>query len=80
MAHSQLLAIDLISVFIPDSVTNIGSYAFDGCSSLTNAPIPDSVTSLGDYAFYGCSSLASVTFGDRVTSIGQICAFCRRGR
>ena len=55
---------------IPDYVTGIGNYAFDGCSSLTSITIPDSVTSIGYSAFYGCSSLTSITIPDGVTSIG----------
>ena len=60
---------------IPDSVTEIGDYAFCGCSSLTSVNIPDSVTTIGDYAFYDCDSLASVTIPDSVTTIGDY-AFC----
>ena len=45
---------------IPDSVTEIGQYAFSHCSSLTSVTIPDSVTSIGEYAFYDCSSLKEV--------------------
>ena len=56
---------------IPDSVTNIGDYAFEYCSSLTSITIPDSVTSIGDWAFSGCSNLTSVTIGNSVTSIGD---------
>ncbi|MGN0854582.1 MAG: leucine-rich repeat domain-containing protein [Kiritimatiellia bacterium] len=58
-------------VTIPDSVTSIGSYAFYGCSSLTNVTIPDGVTSIGSYAFEYCSSLTNVTIPDGVTSIGS---------
>ena len=56
---------------IPNSVTSIGSYAFDNCKSLTSITIPDSVTSIGNKAFSGCRSLTSITIPDSVTSIGN---------
>ena len=59
------------SLTISDNVTEIGNYAFYGCSDLTSATIGNSVTSIGDDAFYGCSSLTNVTIGNSVTSIGS---------
>ena len=56
--NGELVAGDLT---IPDSVTNIGNYAFVSCASLTSVTIPDSVTSIGSSAFEGCSALRSIT-------------------
>jgi hypothetical protein len=42
---------------IPNSVTKIGSYAFSGCTGLTEVTIPNSVTSIGYSAFKGCTGL-----------------------
>ena len=61
----------LKSLVIPDSVTNIGDYAFSGCWSLSSVVIPDSVTSIGDYAFWNCRSLTDIVIPDSVTSIGE---------
>ena len=54
-----------------NSVTRIGKYAFDDCTSLTSVTIPSSVTSIGEYTYYNCTSLTSVTIGSGVTSIGR---------
>ena len=43
-------------VVILDGVTEIGSYAFKACGSLTSITIADSVTKIGDDAFRSCSS------------------------
>ena len=65
---NNVLATDIT---IPDSVTRIGNFVFNGCSSLTSVTIPGSVMSIGNYAFDGCSSLTSVTIPDSVTRIGN---------
>ncbi len=58
------------SYTIPNSVTSIGNYAFEFCTSLTSVTIPNSVSSIGGNAFVNCTSLNSVTIPSSVTSIG----------
>ena len=57
-------------VIIEKGVISVGSYAFDGCSSLTSITIPEGVTSIEDGAFEECSSLTNMIIPEGVTSIG----------
>ncbi len=57
-------------------LTSIGSYAFNGCSSLTSIEIPAGVTSIGSRAFENCSSLTSIEIPAGVTSIGSEAFWC----
>lgn len=50
------------SVILPDSVTEIGVYAFNGCKSMTEIEIPAGVTRIGTEAFKACDSLTDVWF------------------
>jgi uncharacterized repeat protein (TIGR02543 family) len=61
----------LTNLVIPDSVTEIKTYAFCYCKDLTSVTIGNSVTSIGDYAFYGCTGLTSVTIGKGLTDISE---------
>ena len=65
------LVVGCKNTVIPNSVTSIGNYAFEGCSGLTSITIPNSVTSIGIEAFSGCSGLTSITIPNSVTTIGN---------
>ena len=56
---------------IPNSVTSIGSSAFEDCDNLNSITIPNSVTSIGNSAFEDCDNLNSITIPNSVTSIGN---------
>ena len=60
---------DIVHFQIPDDVTSIKNYAFQGCSAMESIIIPSSVTSIGTDVFRGCDALESLTLG--ITSIGQ---------
>ena len=59
------------NTIIPNTIKSIGSYAFLGCTSLTNLTIPNSVTMIGYCSFCNCNSLKSITIPSSVTSIGE---------
>ena len=48
------------SMTVPNSVTSIGRYAFNDCSSLTSIEIPNSVTRIGYEAFYCYANLKEI--------------------
>lgn len=54
---------------IPNTVTNIGARAFQGCTSLTAFVVPDSVIEIGEAVFQGCSSLWNVTLSRNLEAI-----------
>lgn len=61
------------SIYIPDSVCEIGAYAFAHCTNLTSITIPSNVTCLRDGTFSGCRSLKNITIPDSVTDINYLC-------
>ena len=53
--HLYLNNQEITDLVIPESVTSIGEWAFEGCSGLTSVTIPGSVTSIVGGAFEGCN-------------------------
>ncbi len=50
----------MTSIEIPNSVTTIGGFAFNGCEALISATIGESVTTIGFCAFSWCSGLTII--------------------
>ena len=59
---------EIISVHIPDTVTDLGEFLFDGCENLHHIDLPASLTSLWGYTFCR-SGLKEITLPDQLISI-----------
>ncbi|MBQ3603605.1 MAG: leucine-rich repeat domain-containing protein [Clostridia bacterium] len=57
---------------IPEGVTSINTFSFQGIETLTSISFSDSVTNINDYAFEDCTALTSINFSEnsRLTSVG----------
>ncbi|MDE5799822.1 MAG: leucine-rich repeat domain-containing protein, partial [Paramuribaculum sp.] len=75
--HLYINGEEITDLVIPESVTAIGNYTFNGCSYLTSITIGNSVTTLGVEAFKECSSVTSVVMGASVETISSSSAFDR---
>ena len=70
--NSNVLINGCKTTIIPDSVTDIGIFAFAVNDGLTNVTIPDGVVSIGVGAFQNCSNLVSVTIPASVTTLRNL--------
>ena len=61
---------EVSGVQLPDSMENIGCFAFEWCSSLVALTIPENVSSIGERAFAGCSSLTNAIFLGNAPEMG----------
>lgn len=59
------------TLVIPDSVRQIGDYAFRGCDGLTDIEMGNGVSIIGKQAFAGLSKLVDVTLGNGVEIVGD---------
>ena len=56
---------------IPNSVTEIGDYAFYRCDSLKHMTVPNGVTTINNGAFSNCSSLTSIRLPESLTEMSE---------
>lgn len=61
----------LVEVYIPDNITNVGSYAFAGCENLEYVELSDGLTFLNEGIFECCPKLDHVVIPESVENIGM---------
>lgn len=60
---------NLTRIVIPNSVTNISSYAFAGCSILMDVALGSGITKISEGMFTDCGNLTKIAISDTVESI-----------
>ena len=61
----------ITKVIIPEGVTWIGRYAFEGCINLKEIVLPSTLTEIEEGAFFNCNSLKSISLPAALTSVGS---------
>ena len=63
------------NVILPETLTEIGDYAFQNSWKLAAAEIPSGVKTLGPYCFTSCNSLGSITLHEGLKAIDEYVFF-----
>ena len=71
----HLRGTELVNYDIPLTVTEIGEFAFEGCSSLKSIDLHEGMTALGSSAFWGCESITEIIIPSTVLTVGSGGAF-----
>jgi len=61
----------LESIYISDSVTQLGANVFADCASLKEVRLSNNIISLPNYAFCGCTSLAEFNIPNNIINVGD---------
>lgn len=65
----------ITTINLPNSITQIGKYAFYFCSDLQEITLPNSLLSIQEYTFGNCHALSKIHIPNTVTEIKEN-AFC----
>ncbi len=69
IADNAFMNCDFKTVSLPESITQIGKSAFEGCLLLESINIPQNVTAIQERTFYGCTNLKEIKFPEGLTDI-----------
>ena len=70
IGRSAFMDSKIVSITIPDGITNIGDYAFSQCEYLREVYIGEGITELGNYVFSGNPELITVAFPSSLKNAG----------
>ena len=59
----------LVSIILPEELTEIGTEAFSDCSELNKVIIPANVKNIGESAFYGCKKISEISIPNEIHTI-----------
>ena len=62
---------EIKKVILPESTTEIDSWAFENCTALEEVVLPGSVDRIKSYTFSGCTALKGIDLPDGLTYIGM---------
>ena len=65
----------ITEITLPNSITEIGEMAFNGCAALRAVNIPNGVTEIKSHTFADCFSLESIVIPSSVRTIGDFALF-----
>ena len=63
---------NIVKVSMPDTITELNGFTFNGCSGLTEIKLSDNIMKIGYCEFGGCSSLRKIQMPDKLTEIGEL--------
>ena len=66
---SNTLMLGCMNTIIPNTVKEIGAYAFDNCYGLLKIEVPESVTKINSYGFSTCIAATEVSLPNSLTYI-----------
>ena len=72
-AHLFIDGKELIDLVIPEGITEVKNYAFNGYTGLKSVTFPTTLTKIGFSAFSNCTGLTAVNLPDNITELGQFC-------
>lgn len=65
----------LVSITLPETITSIGTGAFQNCKQLKSVKIPDEVKIIENYTFQDCLRLENIQLSHQLTEIKFKCFF-----